>query len=266
VCGIAGFVHVDASAMPPAETRLAWLGAMTGALRHRGPDGEGHLLEGPAALGHRRLSIIDLSTGGQPMTDHSGRVAITFNGEIYNYRELRRELTARGYVFRTNSDTEVILNAWMDKGPDCLDAFEGMFAFALWDTRTRTLFAARDRFGKKPLYYTLQKGVLAFASELPALRALPVLSRDVSPRALARFLSYAYVRPPQSIYRQVEKLRPGHYLLFHEGTVTTAPYWDMPPPDPDTGQNEDELCERLRLLLARPSSAAWSATCPWACF
>ncbi|QLA15096.1 asparagine synthase (glutamine-hydrolyzing) [Desulfolutivibrio sulfoxidireducens] len=251
MCGIAGFVHVDPDARPPDQTRLAWLKDMTRALRHRGPDGDGHLLLGPAALGHRRLSIIDLSTGGQPMTDHSGHVSITFNGEIYNYREIRRDLTAKGYIFRTNSDTEVILNAWMDKGPDCLDAFEGMFAFALWDKRTRTLFAARDRFGKKPFFYTLQKGVFAFASELTALRTLPFLSLDVATQALARFLSYEYVPTPQSIYRQVKKLKPAHYLLFHAGEISTAPYWDMPPPDPDTGQSENELCERLRLLLAQ---------------
>lgn len=251
MCGIAGFVHLDPQALPPAETRLAWLEAMTRTLRHRGPDGQGHLLEGPAALGHRRLSIIDLSTGGQPMTDCGGQVAVTFNGEIYNYREIRRELAARGHVFRTTSDTEVILKAWQEKGPDCLDDFEGMFAFALWDARTRTLFAARDRFGKKPFYYTLQKGVFAFASELTALRALPFLSLDVTTKALARFLSYEYVPTPESIYRQVKKLRPAHFLLLRDGEISTAPYWDMPPPDPDTTQNEDELCERLRLLLAQ---------------
>ncbi|NDY58629.1 asparagine synthase (glutamine-hydrolyzing) [Desulfovibrio sulfodismutans] len=251
MCGIAGFVHLDPSAMPPAETRLSWLTAMTRALRHRGPDGDGHILEGPAALGHRRLSIIDLSTGGQPMADASDLAVVSFNGEIYNFREIRRDLTTKGYIFRTNSDTEVIVNAWLDKGPDCLDLFEGMFAFALWDKRSRTLFAARDRFGKKPFVYTLQKGVFAFASEITALRTLPFMEFSVATQALARFLSYEYVPTPQSIYKQVHKLRPGHYLLLRDGNITTAPYWDMPPPDPDTGQNEDELCERLRLLLAQ---------------
>jgi len=251
MCGIAGFVHIDYANLPPAETRLAWVKAMTGAMRHRGPDGDGHVIEGPTALGHRRLSIIDLSTGGQPMADAADLAVVTFNGEIYNYREIKRDLTAKGYVFRTNSDTEVILNAWIDKGPDCLNDFEGMFAFALWDKRTRTLFAARDRFGKKPFAYTLQKGVFAFASEITALRALPFLEFTATTQAIARFLTYEYVPTPQSIYRQVHKLKPGHYLLFHDGDITTAPYWDMPPPEPDTGQSEEELCERLRLLLAQ---------------
>ena len=164
MCGIAGFVWPAGGTPPPAEERRAQLAAMTGAMVHRGPDGEGLCIDGPAALGHRRLSIIDLAAGSQPMEDADGRAVVTFNGEIYNFRELKARYAARGFRFRTNSDTEAILAAWLLDGPAGLDALEGMFAFALWDRQTRTLFAARDRFGKKPLAYTVQNGVFAFAS------------------------------------------------------------------------------------------------------
>jgi asparagine synthase (glutamine-hydrolysing) len=251
VCGIAGFVHVRADAAPADAERLAWLRAMTDAIESRGPDGQGQTLYGQTSLGHRRLSIIDLSTGGQPMEDAEGRVAVTFNGEIYNFQDIKKKLQEKGYVFKTNSDTEVICNAWLDKGPDCLDEFEGMFAFALWDKRERTLFAARDRFGKKPFFYTLQNGVFAFASELTCLRKLPFLDFAVPAQAIARFLSYEYVPTPESIYKDVLKLRPGHYLLFKDGNLKTAPYWDLPVPEKTAPGTEEECCERLRELLAQ---------------
>ncbi len=251
MCGIAGFVWSDAGGAPPREERLSWLSAMTGTLAHRGPDGEGLVLDGPAALGHRRLSIIDLAAGSQPMEDADGRAVVTFNGEIYNYRELMARYAARGFRFRTNSDTEAILAAWLLDGPAGLDALEGMFSFALWDRATRTLFAARDRFGKKPFYYTLQNGVLAFASELNALTRLPFLRLETPVSALMRFVAYEYVPTPETIYKNVFKLRPGHYLLFRDGKPTTAPYWDMPLPGPAPKASEDELCDELRLLLAQ---------------
>jgi len=251
MCGIAGFVWPGSAGLPPESERLAWLSAMTATLAHRGPDGEGLTLEGPAALGHRRLSIIDLAAGAQPMEDADGRAVVTFNGEIYNYRELRIRYTARGFRFRTNSDTEVILAAWLLDGPDGLDALEGMFAFALWDRQSRTLFAARDRFGKKPLYYTVQNGTLAFASELTALTKLPCLRLETPVAALMRFVAYEYVPTPETIYKDVFKLKPGHFLLFRDGHLTTAPYWEMPLPGPEPEASEAELCDRLRLLLAQ---------------
>jgi asparagine synthase (glutamine-hydrolysing) len=251
MCGIAGFIWPHGQTPPPAETRRAWLGAMTGAMAHRGPDGEGLHLDGPAALGHRRLSIIDLTTGSQPMEDAHGRAVVTFNGEIYNYRELKAGYAARGFRFRTNSDTEVILAAWLLDGPAGLNALEGMFAFALWDRASQTLFAARDRFGKKPLAYTIADGVFAFASELTALAQLPFVHLQTPLSALMRFVAYEYVPTPETIYKDVHKLRPGHYLLWRDGQLTTAPYWDMPLPGPEPRETEEELCQKLRLLLAQ---------------
>ncbi|MFP5257994.1 MAG: asparagine synthase (glutamine-hydrolyzing) [Acidobacteriota bacterium] len=251
MCGIAGFVWPQGASLPTSDQRRTWLSAMTGAMAHRGPDGEGLVLDGPAALGHRRLSIIDLAAGSQPMEDAAGRAVVTFNGEIYNYRELKARYIARGFAFRTNSDTEVILAAWLLDGPAGLDALEGMFAFALWDRASRTLFAARDRFGKKPLAYTIQDGVLAFASELTALAKLPFLRLETPVAALMRFVAYEYVPTPETIYKDVFKLRPGHYLLWKDGQLTTAPYWEMPLPGPEPKESEAELCEKLRLLLAQ---------------
>src|SRR5512142_1244159 len=212
MCGIAGFVQAGGAPLPGEASQ--WLAVMTDCLAHRGPDGQGQLVDGPVALGHRRLSIIDLSTGGQPMEHHSGRCAVTFNGEIYNFQEIKSELEAKGHSFRTHSDTEIILAGWLEWGPRCLERFEGMFAFALWDRTTRTLFCARDRFGKKPFFYTLQNDMFAFASELTSLAKLPGLALSVDTSTLAHFLAYEYVPTPDSIYRQVRKLPPSHYLLF----------------------------------------------------
>lgn len=248
MCGIAGFVQAGGDALP-AEAR-GWLSSMTGCLAHRGPDGQGLLVEGPVALGHRRLSIIDLSTGGQPMEHVSGRCVVTFNGEIYNYQDIKAELEAKGHSFATHSDTEVILAGWLEWGPRCLERFEGMFAFALWDRTTQTLFCARDRFGKKPFFYTLQNGRFAFASEISALGHLPGVSLSVDPRTLARFLAYEYVPTPDSIYREVRKLPPSHWLILQGGNITLGSYWDLPAPEP-TRASEQELCEELRRLLTK---------------
>lgn len=227
---------------------------MTDTLAARGPDGEGQWVDGSAALAHRRLSIIDLATGAQPMQDQSARAIVTFNGEIYNYRELRAELQALGFAFATSSDTEVLLNAWLAWGEACLDRLEGMFAFALWDRPSQTLFAARDRYGKKPFFYTLQNGVLAFASELTALRRLPFLSLTTPRSTLARFLAYEYCPTPESIHQEVLKLPPAHFLVFKDGQLRSTPYWSLPVPEeaPRAALDripEAELCERLAALL-----------------
>jgi asparagine synthase (glutamine-hydrolysing) len=248
MCGIAGFVRTCGDPLPGEAPD--WLRAMTGCMAHRGPDGDGHLVEGPVALGHRRLSIIDLSTGGQPMEHHSGRCAVTFNGEIYNFQDVKAELEAKGHSFVTHSDTEVILAGWLEWGPACLERFEGMFAFALWDRKDRTLFCARDRFGKKPFFYTLQNGVFAFASELSALAKLPGLSLTVDPASLARFLAYEYVPTPDSIYREVRKLPPSHSLLLRGGEAALGRYWDLPAPEPMRA-SEEELGQELRRLLTQ---------------
>lgn len=247
MCGLVGFINAPAS---PTQQRQ-WLEAMTATLAHRGPDSQGTWLEEPAALGHRRLSVIDLEAGQQPMSDWQERAVIVFNGEIYNFPELRARLERKGYRFRTRSDTEVLLNAYLDEGPACLDSVEGMFAFAIWDRERRTLFAARDRMGEKPFYYTLQQGVFAFASELTAFSRLPLLRLEVERRSLARFLAYEYLPTPGSIYREVFKLKPGHYMIFADGQASTRRYWDIPLPEARTNLSEADCCEQLRSLAGR---------------
>lgn len=249
MCGIAGFCTIDSSPLPPSAE--SWLRTMTDLMAHRGPDGEGVWIHDSVALGHRRLSIIDLCSGAQPMSDADSRVTVVFNGEIYNFAEIRSLLEAHGCVFRTRSDTEVILYGWLVWGTACLEHFDGMFAFALWDARDQTLFCARDRFGKKPFYYTLQNNLFAFASELTALASLPDLDLSVSPRTLMRYLAYEYVPTPQSMYDQVQKLPPAHFLLFKQGTVRVERYWDMPTPQPLSARKvgEDDLAAELRVLL-----------------
>ncbi|MBW2618927.1 MAG: asparagine synthase (glutamine-hydrolyzing), partial [Deltaproteobacteria bacterium] len=247
MCGLAGFINARAS----AQEQRAWLAAMIARLHHRGPDEGGVWLEAPAALGHRRLSIIDLKTGRQPMLDQDGRAVIVLNGEIYNFAEIRGRLEAKGHRFRTRSDTEVLLAAYLDEGPACLDRLEGMFALAIWDRQKRLLFAARDRMGKKPFYYTLQDGLFAFASELTALSELPPLKLEVDRSALARYLAYEYVPTPGSIYRGVHKLRPGHYLTFQDGRLTTRPYWELPVPAERTELTTAECAQKFLHLAGQ---------------
>lgn len=247
MCGIVGFINASAS----LEQQRQWLDSMTGTLAHRGPDSQGLWVEGGVALGHRRLSVIDLKGGHQPMLDRQKRAVIVFNGEIYNFLEIRERLERKGYRFETHSDTEVLLNAYLDEGPDCLDSVEGMFAFAIWDREKRALFAARDRMGEKPFYYTLQNGVFAFASELTAFSRLPLLKLEVERETLARFLAYEYIPTPASIYREVFKLRPGHYLTYADGRMATRGYWDIPLPDSSMNLSESDCCERLRDLAGR---------------
>ncbi len=247
MCGIAGFVNAAAS----EEQQQSWIDSMAAALSHRGPDGGGVWIDGTVALGHRRLSVIDLEGGAQPMLDWDERAVIVFNGEIYNFAEVRERLETKGFRFRTHSDTEVLLDAYLDAGPACLSLLEGMFAFAIWDRKARTLFAARDRMGKKPFYYTLQNGVFAFASELSAFCRLPFLKLETRRESISRFLAYQYIPTPESIYDGIFKLRPGHHLIFSEGRMRTTRYWDIPLPDMEHKLSTDECCERLRYLAAR---------------
>lgn len=249
MCGIAGICQIDATPLAPEAGQ--WVKAMTDRMAHRGPDGEGLWSHGPVCLGHRRLSIIDLSGGGQPMHSADGQLTVTFNGEIYNYAELKEQLTALGGRFQTSSDTEVILEGYRIWGPDCLARFDGMFAFALWDHQQRRLFCARDRFGKKPFFYTVQHGRLYFASELTGLEQLKHLSLSTDPQAIMRYLAYEYVPTPHTMYAEVQSLPPAHMLLVHEGNVRVARYWDMPLPDETDRRSDEELCEELRHLLAR---------------
>ena len=204
MCGISGWF--DMVGDRPPDRHL--IKRMNDAIAHRGPDGEGFFYEKGLALGHRRLAIIDLATGDQPMLTDDKRIAITFNGEIYNYRELRSELLRRGHAFRTESDTEVILRAWKEWGESSVEHLEGMFAFALWDKNTETLFLARDRLGEKPLYYAvLPDQTFIFGSELKALLQCPALAKDIDPCAVEDFFAFGYIADPRTIYRTARKLR-----------------------------------------------------------
>jgi len=197
---------------------------------HRGPDGAGLHLEPGVALGHRRLSIIDIATGQQPLFNEDGSVVVVFNGEIYNYQELIPELQKLGHVFHTRSDTEVIVHAWEAWGERCVDRFRGMFAFALYDRNSETLFLARDRLGVKPLYYALlPNGTLLFGSELKSLMVHPGLGREIDPCAVEEYFAFGYVAEPRSIYAGTKKLPPGHVLKIRRGEPVRAPveYWDV---------------------------------------
>lgn len=225
---------------------------MTASLRHRGPDGEGYYSDAAVELGHRRLSIIDLATGDQPMHSEDGRYHIVYNGEIYNYIELRQDLEARGVRFRTHSDTEVLLHHVIRGGPESLSSLNGMFAFAIWDRHEESLFLARDRIGIKPLHYAVCEERLVFASELRALEPFPGLPRAIDPLSVSKYFSYGYIPAPHTIFQNIHKLEPGHYLKFRAGTVRTAPYWRLPLGDearPDTGSLA-ECRERVTSLLS----------------
>ena len=232
MCGIAGIV--DARGRPIAREPLI---EMTRALSHRGPDDEGFYFNRSAeqgstrgastALGHRRLKVIDLGSGTQPMSNRSGSLWIVFNGEIYNYQELREELVRRGYRFRTQSDTEVILHAYDAYGLGCLEHLRGMFAFGLWDQERQRLLLARDRLGKKPLVYTLIDGQLLFASELQALTRHPAISRKVDPEAIHHYLSFGVVPAPWTAFQEIQKLPPAHYLLYENGRLSLTRYWQL---------------------------------------
>ncbi len=219
---------------------------------HRGPDEFGFHFEEGLGLGHRRLSIIDLSTGQQPLYNEDGSVVIVYNGEIYNYRELIPELTQLGHTFRTKSDTEVIVHAWEQWQADCVKRLRGMFAFALWDRNRETLFLARDRLGVKPLYYALLgDGTLVFGSELKSLLIHPEFRREIDPRAVEDYFAYGYVPEPNTIFGQALKLPPGSTLCLQRGSRLPEPreFWDVPfkPGAPlSEGAAQDELLERLR--------------------
>jgi asparagine synthase (glutamine-hydrolysing) len=220
ICGVASSENLD----PSGE---AVLKSMCRTLYHRGPDDEGYYLGQSAMLGVRRLSIIDLVTGQQPISNEDHSIWVAFNGEIYNYRAIRTRLEAKGHVFVTQSDTEVIVHAYEEYGQSCLDHFNGMFAFAVWDANQRRLFLARDRLGIKPLYYWAGKDQIIFGSELKAVIAHPRVTREIDPLALDHFLTLEYIPGPYTIFKDVHKLQPGHYLIFQDGALKIERYWDV---------------------------------------
>lgn len=250
MCGIAGFINHEQDTNEPVSRRT--LARMCRVIKHRGPDDQGVTIKGPAALGMRRLSIIDLAGGHQPMSGCVRDLTIVFNGEIYNYLELQQELKSRGHVFKTNSDTETIVHAYEEYGNACLDHLRGMFAFAIWNANDRELFIARDRAGEKPLYYTVTRpGTFIFGSELKSLREHQEFLPETDIEALDAYLTFGYVPDPLTIFRNVHKLPPGHYLTFNHGSVQVKQYWDFPYENPqsDPFENEEDCIEELRALL-----------------
>jgi asparagine synthase (glutamine-hydrolysing) len=243
MCGITGVVYHDRH-RPVSRTDIR---RMCQTLVHRGPDDQGIFVEGNVGLGMRRLSVIDLVTGHQPIANEDGRIWIVFNGEIYNYPELRQELERRGHTFATNTDTESIVHAYEEYGEDCVTRLNGMFAFAIWDGRERKLLLARDRLGVKPLYYFLDDRCLVFGSELKAILAHREVPRTLDLEALDSFLTLEYIPAPLSIFQGIKKLPPGHLLMWQEGKVTLRPYWELR--FTTVKGREEELTQALYELL-----------------
>jgi asparagine synthase (glutamine-hydrolysing) len=242
VCGIAGYVgHASPELLP----------AMLATLRHRGPDDSGIHEEPGIGLGMTRLAIIDLAAGRQPMANEDGSIWIVFNGEIYNHRLLRRDLEAKGHRFATESDTEAILHLYEDMGEECVEALRGMFAFAIWDRPRQRLLLARDRLGKKPLYYWHCNGLFLFGSEIKALLAHPDVGRDLDQEALHHYLAFGYTPAVRSIFAEVAKLPPAHTATLQGGSFTLRRYWDLPPGRPagETPTTPGEATERIRHAL-----------------
>ena len=247
MCGIAGIIGAASGDD---------LGFMTDALRHRGPDGEGHWCDRDKGvyLGHRRLAILDLAGGNQPMWTGDGRVGIVFNGEIYNFAELRAELEKRGHIFRSDhSDTEVLLYGYREWGQRLTEHLNGMWAFALYDRDQDILFCSRDRFGKKPFYYSSQKGVFAFASELTALLKCRSMRATPSSKALRKYFAYGYIPAPLSPYLEISKLPAGCSLVYtlRDKSLKVSRYWlyTLEPPEGEPQRSEAQLAEELRDLL-----------------
>jgi asparagine synthase (glutamine-hydrolysing) len=249
MCGIAGIVELGGDAISPPI-----LQRMTDAIAHRGPDGEGHWIEGPVGFGHRRLAIIDLSPGGhQPMISADHRYVISYNGEIYNFRELRAELQAAGYWFRSHSDTEVLLHALAHWGTDALTRLNGMFALALWDRKERKLLLARDRYGVKPLYVAVQGNRLLFASEQKAILAHPQFERRLDKPALLEYFTFQNIFTDRTLLQDIQLLPAGHYATLEPGksgaTLQRFRYWDYRFREPDSPRAKDEYVEELNRLF-----------------
>jgi asparagine synthase (glutamine-hydrolysing) len=264
MCGIAG-VFLAGETGGGAVVRRETVERMARVLEHRGPDDEGFHVKGPVGLGFRRLSIIGLATGHQPIFTEDGRLAIIFNGEIYNYLSLRGELEARGHRFRTETDTEVILLAYREWGADSVRRLRGMFAYAIWDEAARTLFLARDRLGIKPLYYSWDGRALRFGSEIKALLQDPDMRVTLDPLALDEYLTYLYVPAPRSIFREIRKLRPGHTLTVTEKGIEDREYWDLAI-RPGPARNEVETAEGLREALRETVAAHLMSEVPLGAF
>jgi asparagine synthase (glutamine-hydrolysing) len=243
MCGICGIINRDFR----VPVNAAIVKKMNDAIIHRGPDDEGQHVKQNVGLGMRRLSIIDLVTGAQPIYNEDKTVVIVFNGEIYNHDVVRSELEKKGHHFRTNADTEVIIHAYEEFGVDCVKKLNGMFAFSIWDERKKRLFIARDRIGIKPLYYYVDEKRIVFGSEIKSILQVPEVPREVDRKALDTFLTFEYIPSPSSIFKGIYKLPAGHWLLFENGQIKTEKYWFLD--YKASPKNEDQLAEELREIL-----------------
>lgn len=271
MCGINGLLG-----FPDKDSATQKVNAMNEAMIHRGPDDGGFFVNDKIALGHRRLSIIDLSSAGhQPMQSHDGRYQIVYNGEIYNFKELKFELkrvvsgsAEQAYFFQTNTDTEVIIAAYARWGTDCVNHFNGMFAFAIWDNHTNELFIARDRLGIKPLYYCFTNNVLAFSSEIRSLLASDLLPKKIDEKSLIDYLRFQTVHAPNTIVKGVKMLMPGHYIKANSKKVTIHSYWDLiaNTSDASKGKSYEEVCKDVNTLLTKAVESRLIADVPFGAF
>jgi len=253
MCGLVGFISEKYFHKLSED-----LDGATSCLSHRGPNDSGLFFDPKAGvgLGHRRLSVIDLSAAGrQPMT--SDDVSIIYNGEIYNFKDIRKTLEGYGHKFKSNTDTEVVLKSYLQWGVDCLEKFIGMFAFAIWDGRKRRLFLARDRIGIKPLYYHFSEGTFLFASELKVFMAFSMFNKDIDPDSIPLFLHYLYIPAPRTIFKNTFKLLPGHFLTYENNSIKTHTYWqylEMKEEISDSALNEEEKLQQLDDILTQAVS------------
>ena len=247
MCGIAGKINFESSRRVEAEE----IARMIGIMRHRGPDGQGIHIQGPAGLGHLRLSIIDLAAGGQPMSNEDDSVWIVFNGEIYNFPELRERLLAKGHQFKSRCDTEVIIHLYEEFGTACVSQLRGMFAFAIWDVPRQRLFVARDRVGIKPLYFCKTDETLWFASEIKALLMDDRVPREINLSSIDSFLSHHYCPGQRTLFSEIHRLLPGHAFTVENGSIRFEQYWDLAFPAERSSLSFDAAAEELRDLLRR---------------
>lgn len=248
MCGICGIFNFSKNPGPPVDGKL--IERMCDRIAHRGPDDEGVFVKGPIGMGNRRLSIIDLSKGHQPIFNEDGTVVIVYNGEIYNFQEIKEGLIKKGHIFTTHTDTEVIVHAYEEYGTDCVQHFNGMFAFAIWDDNRKQVFIARDRLGIKPLFYLVQDGSLVFASEIKSILEKENIERKINFQALDHYFSLGYIPAPHTIFQGIKKLFPGHWMICNSDGIHLQRYWNVNF-EKRGGQREEDLYEEFIELLKR---------------
>ena len=248
MCGIAGIVAAD-GIQPDERARLV---LMRDVITHRGPDDAGIFVDGHAGLAHRRLSIVDVAAGHQPLANEDGTIQVVYNGEIYNHAEIRPALEAHGHVYRTRCDTETIVHAYEEWGDACVERFRGMFAFAIWDASRQRLLLARDRLGIKPLYWTVVRNRLLFGSEIKAILESGLVAAEPNEAAIPELLSTRYLSGSETLFKGIHRLLPGHLLVYERGQVATRQWWDVPVGRHDPaldGRSEPELVDEFRARL-----------------